>query len=339
MKSIQDVSGHGSIYFWKEVRALSLLNKYPYFPDLECIYFDDDTFLVVMELLKGSAPGEKFMSCLANSRIEEECLVHGYGRNKMAQVARDIIEALKAMHQEKLINLDVKPKNMIETLDGGIKLFDFNFAMRRSDKDITFGYTRGYLPPEGVLQLKKGDWRTPKYFSYAYDVFSAGISLYNLHGLSLFRLNDTLEARFTKRWPYDISMFSIVNGTTAINYENGDFNLRKHKPEEYDKDVWDLVQKMCSIDARNRPGHTMESLNNLEAMNLFHNIKFMKQDVGNNMVDSTKSNTIDEEPNYWMITTFGCLGALTIFNVAYATYYIVRKRIAKIKSPLSVETC
>ena len=100
--------------FEREARTLAALNH----PNIAAIYGVEDTdgdMALVMELVEGPT--------LADRLVE--------GRLPVAEalpIARQIIEALEAAHEQGIIHRDLKPANVKVRPDGAVKVLDFGLA-------------------------------------------------------------------------------------------------------------------------------------------------------------------------------------------------------------------
>ena len=103
---------------------------------------ENNTFYYVMEYVDGGNLDE-YIS-LKGSLSQKECI----------SFALKIAEALKYIHQENILHLDLKPSNIMRTKDGSIVLIDFGLAKQYDDNGVPDsttsigGGTPGYAPIE-----------------------------------------------------------------------------------------------------------------------------------------------------------------------------------------------
>ncbi|MEU7937149.1 serine/threonine-protein kinase [Microbispora bryophytorum] len=132
---------------------------------------EDDRPWIVMELLRARS-------------LEEVIRQEGpLPPRRVADIGRQVLGALRAVHAKGILHRDVKPSNVLVTDDDRTVLTDFGLAALEGDASITQAGivlgSAGYIAPERVL----GDKASP-----AADLWSLGATLYTavegrgLHG-------------------------------------------------------------------------------------------------------------------------------------------------------------
>jgi serine/threonine protein kinase/Flp pilus assembly protein TadD len=152
--------------FDREVRAVASLNH----PNI-CTLHDVGSNYLVMELIDGETLRELFQRALPVPRSLE--------------IARQVLEALRAAHRAGVVHRDLKPENVMVRVDGYVKVLDFGLAkslptiaqsqteritLRVSDPGQLLG-TVAYMSPEQI-QGQDVDGRS--------DLFAFGILLYEM---------------------------------------------------------------------------------------------------------------------------------------------------------------
>ena len=134
-------------------------------PNIAIVYEfgqDHGTSFIAMEYLQGRTLDRIIKD---QSLGYEECL----------RIAREVCDALRVVHESKLIHRDLKPGNILLQDDGSVKLLDFGIARARDEAGITqHGMLVGtvlYMSPEQV----RGDE-----LDFRSDVFSLGAVLYHV---------------------------------------------------------------------------------------------------------------------------------------------------------------
>ncbi|MFO0801773.1 MAG: serine/threonine-protein kinase [Gemmataceae bacterium] len=167
----------------REVRAGELV-QHPKLVRIIDSRLEDEPLHVVMEFV----PGET-----AKDRIRR------FGRfspRRAIWMARQVAEALAALHAAGLVHADVKPGNVMVRESGEAKLIDLGFAHRPGEnrKLIDAGFTIGtanYLAPElCILPVREGP---------AADIFALGATLFECLTGKVPYPADTVEEAFQQR--------------------------------------------------------------------------------------------------------------------------------------------
>lgn len=138
--------------------------KSPYLPEIYHAIESDGKFFIVEEFIQG--------------RTLYEILIHNNGLDEKnsADILKQVCNALKILHAQKIIHRDIKPSNIIVTKTGSVKLIDFNIARivkENRENDTNFLGTRGYAPPE-QYGFGQTDSRS--------DIYSLGITIQEILG-------------------------------------------------------------------------------------------------------------------------------------------------------------
>jgi serine/threonine protein kinase len=176
----------------REVRAGQLV-RHPKLVRVIDSRLDDEPFHVVMEYVPGETAKER---------------LRRFGRfspRRAIWMARQVAEALAAIHAAGLVHADVKPGNIVVRESGEAKLIDLGFAHRPGEnrKLIESGFTIGtanYLAPElCILPVREGP---------AADIFALGATLFECLTGTVPYPADTVEEAFQqrkRRRPLDLS--------------------------------------------------------------------------------------------------------------------------------------
>lgn len=134
--------------------------KHPVIVKLAGVYESDEEYHIVTEKLDG---GELFDRVAERRRLSEP---------EAADVAYQILRALRYMHAQDILHRDVKPENILYESSGGraVKLIDFGFAVKMDgSEDLNACGTMLYVAPE-VLAGRTYDDRC--------DIWSVGAVVY-----------------------------------------------------------------------------------------------------------------------------------------------------------------
>ena len=157
----------------------------PYLPEIYHAVESDGKFFIVEEFIQG--------------RTLSEILIYNNGldEKKSAEVLKQLCNALKILHAQKIIHRDIKPSNVMVTKTGAVKLIDFSISRiekKNCVSDTDFLGTRGYAPPE-QYGFGQTDARS--------DIYSLGITIQKILGEN-----------------YDGYLKKILEKCTELNPEN-----------------------------------------------------------------------------------------------------------------------
>ena len=150
--------------FFNEAKVTAML-RHPNIVEVYDAGFDDDAWYMVMEYVTG---GETLHRHTRPDRL--------LPLENLVRVVFKCAKALDYAHRKGVIHRDVKPRNILLTEEGEIKVSDFSVALR-TGLDVTDTQVDGYLgsplymSPEQV----RGDTVTQRS-----DIFSLGILMYEL---------------------------------------------------------------------------------------------------------------------------------------------------------------
>ncbi|KAL6060960.1 calcium calmodulin-dependent protein kinase type 1G [Balamuthia mandrillaris] len=144
------------IYIMKKVNHPNILKLFE-------VYEDEDYFFLVLELVEGLELFDKIVDR------------GNYSESDAANIVRQILEAVKYLHEEGIVHRDLKPENLLSAGDGEnevVKVADFGFAKNfGEEKLVTSCGSPGYVAPE-VL--------TEDSYTNAVDMWSVGVIVYIL---------------------------------------------------------------------------------------------------------------------------------------------------------------
>jgi eukaryotic-like serine/threonine-protein kinase len=158
----------------KEAQAVAILDHPNICPVYGIEEFQELTF-IVMQYVEGQTLAE----LIANKTITVEQIV---------PIARQIVGALAEAHAHGIIHRDIKPRNIMVTTSGQVKVLDFGLAKSvhprkavESIEDSVSNLTGGGLVPGTVAYMSPEQLRGEK-LDFRSDVFSVGTVLYEIAG-------------------------------------------------------------------------------------------------------------------------------------------------------------
>jgi len=199
--------------FFQEARAAATLNH----PNVVSVYdagtAGENVYYIIMEYVEGT-----------NLRL----LVQQRGRLLVPEAVGYIRQAALGLgfaHKKGIIHRDVKPDNLMLTVEGTIKIGDLGLAKLSGSDDggmTGTGAVLGtpyYISPEQIRGAKYVDTRT--------DIYSLGGTLYHL---------------LTAKIPYEGSSPAVI---MAMHLNDPVPDPRKARPP-LDQDICDIIQKMMA---------------------------------------------------------------------------------------------
>ena len=135
----------------------------------------DSTVIINTEYVKG----DNLETYIRKNRIIDE--------KTAIEWFKAILLAIKQLHDNHILHLDIKPSNIIRKPDGGMVLIDFDSARKIEDISIGMDYgTKNYIAPERLVSASS-DYRS--------DIYSLGIAMYYL---------------LTQRYPYENNKYTSL---------------------------------------------------------------------------------------------------------------------------------
>ena len=142
---------------------------------------DNDHIVKVLETIEENDTGYYVMEYLSGGNLDQHILSHGkLSCREALDIAIQIGEALKCMHAQHMLHLDLKPLNVMRGEDGHIVLIDFGLskcfgADGQPESSTRIGQgTTGYAPIE-QHSFKKADGFMP-----TLDIYALGATLFKM---------------------------------------------------------------------------------------------------------------------------------------------------------------
>lgn len=164
----RDTFDHMRSKFYSEAQRLAVLNE-PHIVKVTDLFKENDTAYYVMELVNGLSLSSHLKQ---GQPFTEQQVRHG--------ILPQILSALKYVHKQGILHLDLKPGNIMQNSDGHCCLIDFGASKQMSSAESQtlststgLCYTPGFAPIEQINGNNKriGPWT---------DFYALGATLYNL---------------------------------------------------------------------------------------------------------------------------------------------------------------
>ena len=148
--------------FIEEARTMAKFREHPHIVNVFGYFPANNTAYIVMEFLDGINLKE-YIEAQGGKMSYEDTVA----------VINPIMDALEAIHKEKIIHRDISPDNIFITVDNKVKLMDFGAARLssgESESTLTVVLKPGYAPPEQYqTKSKQGPWT---------DIYALGATIY-----------------------------------------------------------------------------------------------------------------------------------------------------------------
>lgn len=105
---------------------------------------------------------------------------HGLSEKESIGFALQICNALSFMHQNKMLHLDLKPKNIMMGTNGSLKLIDFGLSKQYNRNGEPESSTSVGLGTPGYAPLEQASYRDGNDFPVTMDVYALGATLFKM---------------------------------------------------------------------------------------------------------------------------------------------------------------
>lgn len=104
----------------------------------------------------------------------------GMNETEAINAVKDIGDALSYMHSQKILHLDLKPKNIMRRADGSCILIDFGLSKQYTNSGSPESSTGLGAGTEGYAPLEQINYNSDKEFAPTLDVYALGATLYKM---------------------------------------------------------------------------------------------------------------------------------------------------------------
>lgn len=178
-------------------------------------YEDKKTLFIVMEYVQGKQAdkggiysGQESLFDILDKVTDDG---KAFSEYEAALIAKKLLQTIDYCHRHKVMHKDIKPKKILFTEEGELKLIDFGLSKWKSTGHVhTASGTPYYLAPEVLTGV-----RTSKS-----DIWSIGVLIYCLLSGSLPFVTDSQETVYEKAQEADIHFDGKIWG--SVSYEGQD---------------------------------------------------------------------------------------------------------------------
>lgn len=230
--SSDSLAGKYSNMFLREARNLSRLKHEGIVNVLEA-FSENNTHYYVMEYVDGGSLDAYIRS---KGRLSER---------ETLSLARQIGSALAFMHENKMLHLDLKPKNIMLRADGTLCLIDFGLSKQyEADGEPESSTTIGLGTP-GYAPLEQGDSDDRKTFAPTLDIYAFGATLFKmLTGKTPPRASDI----FNEGFPADELLSLEISAETISTIRHAMSPRKGDRPQTVEEFLKELVEDRDDID-------------------------------------------------------------------------------------------
>ena len=230
--SSDSLAGKYSNMFLREARNLSHLKHDGIVNVLEA-FSENNTHYYVMEYVDGGSLDAYIRS---KGRLSER---------ETLSLARQIGSALAFMHENKMLHLDLKPKNIMLRADGTLCLIDFGLSKQyEADGEPESSTTIGLGTP-GYAPLEQGDSDDRKTFAPTLDIYAFSATLFKmLTGKTPPRASDI----FNEGFPEDELLSLAISEETISAIRHAMSPRKGDRPQKIDEFLKELVEDRDDID-------------------------------------------------------------------------------------------
>ena len=141
-----------------------------------------DNIVKVLESFEANNTAYYSMEFLPSGSLDEYIeSKRGLSEKESIRFALQICNALSFMHKNKMLHLDLKPKNIMVGNNGGIKLIDFGLSKQYNGQGEPESSTSVGSGTPGYAPLEQASYRDGKDFPVTMDVYAMGATMFKIH--------------------------------------------------------------------------------------------------------------------------------------------------------------
>lgn len=153
--------------FKKEAENLSKLN-HPNIVNVLDVFDENNTTYYVMQYIDGQSLDDYILQ------------QNGIKEGKAISILKEIGKAVQYMHSNKMLHLDLKPKNVMLDKDGKVYLIDFGLSKQYDSKGEPESSTKVGAGTPGYAPIEQANYREGKGFPVTMDVYALGGTMFKM---------------------------------------------------------------------------------------------------------------------------------------------------------------
>lgn len=153
--------------FKKEAENLSKLD-YPNIVNVLDVFDENNTTYYVMQYIDGQSLDDYILQ------------QNGINESKAISILKEIGGAVQYMHSNKMLHLDLKPKNVMLDKDGKVYLIDFGLSKQYDSKGEPESSTKVGAGTPGYAPIEQANYREGKGFPVTMDVYALGGTMFKM---------------------------------------------------------------------------------------------------------------------------------------------------------------
>ena len=153
--------------FKKEAENLSKLDHSNIVNVLD-VFDENNTTYYVMQYIDGQS--------LDDYILQQD----GINESKAISILKEIGKAVQYMHSNKMLHLDLKPKNVMLDKDGIVYLIDFGLSKQYDEKGEPESSTKVGAGTPGYAPIEQANYREGKGFPVTMDVYALGATMFKM---------------------------------------------------------------------------------------------------------------------------------------------------------------
>jgi serine/threonine protein kinase len=160
----------------KDIKDIDVVRN-KFFKEAEKIrsFSDCENIIKVFDVFDENNTSYYTMEYIDGDNLHDYVERHGpFGEKEAIRIIKGVANALKRIHYDRILHMDVKPKNIMISKEGRVVLIDFGGAHKYNispqyNTTLAGIASPGFTPPELASSVR---------FSPPYDIYSLGATLY-----------------------------------------------------------------------------------------------------------------------------------------------------------------